>query len=203
MGVVHPPDRRRAGLLGLLAAATLLAGCGSGVAAPPRATGAASSTGSQVTAVPLAEQAAQYASNTPPASAQMVCSDEIQGEVADALSLDSVPPPASSWANHVYTCTYSLPMGQAVLSVEVTPSPTAATSRLAALRTELGATTEQPGLGEAGWSAPSGKVIAAKDNMVLTVDPTGLPDDLGVTHEHRLDFAVVIAAGVFSCWTGG
>jgi hypothetical protein len=202
MGAVQTPASRRAGLLGLLAAASLLAGCGSGVASPPRAT-STSTNGSQVTAVPLAEQAAQYASNKPPASAQMVCSDEIQGEVADALSLESIPQPTSSWANHVYTCTYTLPMGQAVLSVEVTPSPTAATSRLSALKTELGATTEQPGLGEAGWIAPSGKVIAAKDNMVLTVDPTGLPDDLGVAHEHRQDFAVVIAAGVFSCWTGG
>jgi hypothetical protein len=44
--------------------------------------------------------------------------------------------------------------------------------------------------------------VAAKDNMVLTVDPSGLPDDIGATHEHRLDFARVMAAVVFNCWTG-
>jgi hypothetical protein len=199
MGAVHVSARRPAVLLGLLAAAVVLAGCGSGVAPAPRA----SDTGSQVTAVPLAEQAQQYASNTPPDSARMICSDEIQGEIADALGLASVPAPTSSWADHVYTCTYALPMGRAVLSVEVTPSPTAAQSRLSALRTTVGATTAQPGLGQAGWSAPTGIVVADKDNMVLTVDPTGLPDDLGAVHEHRVDFAVVIAAGIFSCWTGG
>lgn len=198
MGAVHARGRRRAGLLGLLAAAAVLAGCGSGVAPAPQA----GNTGSQVTAVPLAEQAAQYARNTPPDSARMICSAEIQGEIADALGLQSVPAPASSWADHVYTCTYTLPMGRAVLSVQVTPSPTAARGRLSALRTELGATTAQPGLGEAGWSASNGTVIAAKDNMVLTVDPTGLPDDLGTVHEHRVDFAVVIAGGIFSCWNG-
>lgn len=198
MVAVHARGRRRAGLLGALAAAAVLTGCGSGVAPAPRA----SDTGSQVTAVPLAEQAAQYASNTPPDSARMICSAEIQGEIADALGLQSVPAPASSWADHVYTCTYTLPMGRAVLSVQVTPSPTAARSRLSALRTDLGATAAQPGLGEAGWSASNGTVIAAKDNMVLTVDPTGLPDDLGTVHEHRVDFAVVIAGGIFSCWNG-
>jgi hypothetical protein len=199
MGAMRTPAQHRAGLLGLLATASILAGCGSGVSTPPRATG----NGSQVTAVPLAEQSAEYARNTPPASARMICSDEIRGEMADALGLDSLPAPVSSWADHVYTCAYTLPMGRTVLSVEVTPSPTAARSRLTALRTSIGATTEQPGLGEAGWSAPNGTVLAAKDNMVLTVDPTALPDDLGPVHEHRVDFAVVIAAGIFSCWTGG
>lgn len=204
MGGMQTPARHRAGLLGLLAATSILAGCGSGIAPAPRATASQpGETGSQVTAVPLAEQAAEYARNTPPESAQMICSEEIQGEIADALGQGSIPAPTSSWADHVYTCTYTLPVGKAVLSVEVTPSPTAARSRLSALRTQVGSTTEQPGLGEAGWSAPSGTVVAAKDNMVLTVDPTGLPDDLGVTHEHRGDFAIVIAASVFSCWTGG
>lgn len=207
MGAMQARGRHRAGLLPFLALiavlATVLAGCGSGTRSgsdtSPRATGS----GSQVTAVPLAEQAAQYASNTPTKSALMICSDEIQGEIADALGLDSIPAPASSWADHVYTCTYTLSMGRAVLSVVVTPGPSEARSRLAALRTQLGATAAQPGLGEAGWSAPNGTVIAAKDNMVLTVDPTGLPDDLGTVHERRSDFALVIAAGIFSCWTGG
>lgn len=207
MGAMQARGRRRAGLLALLALgsvlASLLAGCGSGTGSGTGTAARATDSGSQVTAVPLAEQAAQYASNAPTKSALMICSDEIQGEIADALGLASVPAPTSSWAGHVYTCTYTLPMGRAVLSVEVTPGPSEARSRLNALRTDLGATAAQPGLGEAGWSAPNGTVIAAKDNMVLTVDPTGLPDDLGTVHERRSDFALVIAAGIFSCWTGG
>jgi hypothetical protein len=34
------------------------------------------------------------------------------------------------------------------------------------------------------------------------VDATELPDDMGATHEKRLDLARVISAGVFNCWTG-
>lgn len=38
--------------------------------------------------------------------------------------------------------------------------------------------------------------------MVLRVDATELPADLGTTHQRRIDFAQLVAAGVFDCWTG-
>jgi hypothetical protein len=93
-------------------------------------------------------------------------------------------------------------MGQLVLAVAVSPSGGAARGQLETLRGRLGADTQEAGLGEQAYSAPAGTVLAVKDNMVLWVNATGLPDDLGATHEHRLDFARVIAAGVFNCWTG-
>jgi hypothetical protein len=184
-----------------LAAALLVAGCASPrsalteIAAPTTATSAA---GSAVEA----RAAAQYASNTAPAAAQMVCSDEIRGEVADALNLASVPAPASAWADHVYTCTYTPPMGRLVLSVTVAPSTAAAHDRLAVMRDQLGAGVEEPGMGQQAYSASNGTILAAKDNMVLRVDATALPDDLGATHQHRVDVARLLAAGVFNCWTG-
>ncbi|MEU2348262.1 hypothetical protein [Modestobacter sp. NPDC049651] len=45
-------------------------------------------------------------------------------------------------------------------------------------------------------------MVAVKDNMLLHVDATGLPDDLGATHERRADLARLLAAGVFACWDG-
>jgi hypothetical protein len=185
--------------LGLTAA--LLAGCASTPAAAP-AGPAPTATAPAVAAAVESAAAAQYASDLPPAAAQMVCSDEIRGEVADALGLAAVPAPTSAWADHVYTCSYTVPMGRLALSVTVSPSTTAARDQLAGLRGRLAATAQEPGLGQQAYSAASGTVIAVKDNMVLTVDATGLPDDLGATHEKRLDFARVIAAGVFNCWTG-
>jgi hypothetical protein len=146
--------------------------------------------------------AAQYAANTPPAAAQMVCSQEIRGEVADALNLPSVPAPTSGWADHTYTCTYAPPMGRLVLSVTVTPSTTAAGGQLETLRGRLPGAAAEPGLGEQAYGSPTGTVVSRKDNLVLSVDATGLPDDLGNTHERRLDLARVITAGVFNCWTG-
>ena len=171
-----------------------LAGCGSAAATRP------------ATAPPAAEAAAAaaaaYASNQPPAAAQMVCGDEIRGEVADALGLASLPAPTSTWADHVYTCSYASAIGRLVLAVTVSPSTAAARGQLQAMRSRLDASTEEPGLGEQAYSAPVGTVLAVKDNMVLRTDATGLPDDLGATHERRLDLARVITAGVFDCWAG-
>lgn len=174
------------GIVAVLASA----GCASGAAAP---------TGKQAEATAAA---VEYASKTPPAAAQMICDTEIQGEIADALALAAVPVPQPHWADHVFTCDYALPMGRLVMSVTVTPSDAAARTALAAMRTGLPNAAEEPGLGQQAYSNDSGTVVAVKDNMVLRVDPTGLPDDLGTVHEHRIDFARVIAAGVFNCWQG-
>jgi hypothetical protein len=200
---MRAPTTRRAALLPLVAVPLLLAGCGSGGSAASGTTVATSSAAAASTEDRAAAEAAQFASNTPPEAARMVCEEaEVRGAVADALGLGAIPAPTAAWADHVYTCTYALPTGRLVLAVTVTPSTAAARDRLSQLRTRLGATVQEPGLGQQAWSAPSGTVVAAKDNMVLTVDPSGLPDDIGATHEHRLDFARVMAAVVFNCWTG-
>ena len=183
----------------LVSIAAAVASCSSAPVAP---NGAGGTTGPAVSSAAAAAEAAQYDGNTPPEAAQMVCSDEIRGEVADALGLTSDPTATSGWADHVYTCEYTVPMGQLVLAVSVSPSSAAARGQLETLRGRQGADTEEPGLGEQAYSAPAGTVLAVKDNMVLWVNATGLPDDLGATHERRLDFARVIAAGVFNCWTG-
>jgi hypothetical protein len=189
------PPRGRARLLGPVAAALVLAGCASAPAA--ESSGSASTTSSDDAAA-----AAQYTRNTPPAAARMVCSDEIRGEVADALNLESVPAPESTWADHVYGCSYAPPMGRLVLSVTVDRSSGAADRTLQTIRNGLAGAAAEPGLGERAYGSPAGVVVSKKDNLVLTVDATGLPDDLGDTHESRLDLARVITAGVFNCWTG-
>jgi hypothetical protein len=183
-----------------LVAVTAVAGCASDPASDPAA--ATRTTAPAVSSAAAAAERAQYEGNTAPEAAQMVCSDEIRGEVADALGLPSNPTPTSTWAGHVYTCDYALPMGRLVLAVSVSPSDAAARDQLATLRRQGAADTEEPGLGQQAYSAPAGTVLAVKDNMVLRVDATAMPDDLGATHEHRLDLARVIAAGVFNCWTG-
>jgi len=185
--------------LALVAVSAAMAGCSSAPAAPAAA---ARATAPAVSSAVAAAESAQYAGNTAPDAAQMVCSDEIRGEVADALGLTSNPSPTSAWADHVYTCDYALPMGRLVLAVSVSPSTAAARGQLATLRRQAGADTQEAGLGQQAYSASAGTVLAVKDNMVLRVDATGMPDDLGATHEHRLDLARVIAAGVFNCWTG-
>jgi hypothetical protein len=137
----------------------------------------------------------------PPAKAQMVCSDEIQRTVTGALALDSLPAPTSTWADDVFTCSYLLPMGTLQLSVVVAADNASAHAALGTLRTQFGADDPEAGFGEEAWSASDGTVLAVKDNMVLHVDATALPDDLGLVHERRIDFAEIMAAAVFGCWT--
>ena len=178
--------------------ALLAAGCS---ASRPSADPAATTTAAPTTLDPSVA-AAQYASPTAPASAQMICSDEIRSQVKGALGLDSTPTPQSAWADHVYTCTYAVPMGTLVLAVTVAPSVDAAGAQLDALRTQVGAADPEEGFGERAYSAPGGVLVAVKDNLVLTVDATALPDDLGAGHQRRIDVVRLLAAGVFACWTG-
>ena len=154
------------------------------------------------TTVDPSAAAAQYASNSPPAAARMVCSDEIRTQVAGALGLDGPPTPQDGWADHVYTCTYAVPMGTLVLAVTVTPSDGAAGTQLDALRTRTGAADPEQGFGRRAYSAPDGVLVAVKDNLVLEIDATAMPDDLGPGHQRRIDVVRLLAAGVFACWTG-
>jgi hypothetical protein len=178
--------------------ALLAAGCS---ASRPSADPAPTTTAAPTTFDPSAA-AAQYASPTAPASAQMICSDEIRSQVTGALGLDSTPTPQSAWADHVYTCTYAVPMGTLVLAVTVAPSVAAAGAQLDARRAQVGAADPEEGFGERAYSAPGGVLVAVKDNLVLTVDATALPDDLGAGHQRRIDVVRLLAAGVFACWTG-
>jgi hypothetical protein len=181
----------------MVAAPLVAGGCAVG---QPAGNPAAATSSTPVT--DAASAAAAYASPSPPAAARMICSDDIREQIAGALSLDSVPAPQAAWADHVYRCTYPLPMGHLVLSVTVAPSDGAARSDLQAMRRRLTAAFDEDGLGQLGYGSADGTLIAVKDNMVLQVDATGLPAGLGATHERRIDFAQVIAAGVFNCWAG-
>jgi hypothetical protein len=138
---------------------------------------------------------------TAPAAARMPCSDEARAQVRAALDLATTPAPEEVWADHVGTCTYTVPAGRLVYQVAVEPDRVAARDHLYGLRTRLGA-QPVPELGDEGYRSPAGLALAVKDEMVLTVDATGLPDGLGPDHRTRSATAVLLARGVLACWTG-
>ncbi len=173
----------------LLALPLLLGGC----AAADGATSAAGST---------ASPAATADGGGPPAAAEMVCGDEIRGEIAQVLSLPTPAPADATWADSVYTCTHQLPMGALVLSVEVSPSTTAAGARFDTRLADTAQSTPAAGLGERAYATPDGTVVVIKDDMTLTVDATGLPAVLGSNGQQRNDLAYEIASVVLGCWTG-
>jgi hypothetical protein len=164
-------------LLGLLAVPLVLAGCGAAQAdAQPRAAGG------------------------PPDRASMVCGEEIVGEVTQILQLNEAPHTVSTWADDVYTCTYHLPMGPLVLSVNVSDSDKQADAYFDARRAEAPEAEEFVGLGERAFGTESGDVTVVKDDMTLAVDATALPETFGENGQKRSALAFEVASQVLGCW---
>jgi hypothetical protein len=172
----------------LLALPAILAGCGGEPAAPPAT-------------APHAGTVADAAG--PPASALMVCNDDIRSKVQQALDLPSEPRTSATWADSVYTCRYDLPMGPMTLAVRVLPGGAQAAARLAADQKTAAGAEPLAGLGERAWGTPVGNAEVLKDNQILVVDTTGLPAVFGASQQKRTDFAYEVASDVLGCWTGG
>jgi hypothetical protein len=182
-----------------LAAVLLLTGCASTQTQRPSSAGAQAgrSSGGSSTGMPMAAT-----SDTPSATAKMVCGDDIRGKVAQVLKLSAPPKTETSWADQLYTCTYRLPMGPMVLSVKQSAGKAAAAGYFTNLRPTLGSTETLQGLGERSYGTGDGVVVVIKDAQTLTVDTTGLPKVFGPDGQRRADLAFEIASDVLGCWTG-
>ena len=176
----HPPRAWRAlALPALLAAPLLVSGCAS-----------------------TADAAAARSPGGPPQTALMVCGEDIASQVVQVLELDGPPHTESSWADPVYTCTYHLPVGPMVLSVQVADDDAAAGDLFEADRARLAPAQQLYGLGERAFGTADGVTVVVKDDQVLTVDTTALPAVFGPDDQRRTDLANEIASDVLGCWTG-
>lgn len=138
----------------------------------------------------------------PPENASMVCSDEIRGKVQQVLKLPALPTVHATWIKQVYTCTYDLPVGPMVLTVQVAPTkPVAEAAFQSRQQATVGATVLN-GLGEHAYATPDGTATVIKDAMTLTVDTTALPAVFGAEQQKRTDLAYEVASDVLGCWTG-
>lgn len=197
---------------GLIALPLLLAGCAStNAATEPRSAPASGSAGmSMAPGDPMSGRSMKpspSASGTavnlaPSATAQMVCGPDIRGKVKQVLALTSPAPVTSTFLDHLYTCTYRLPMGPLVLSVKESTSKAAAAAYFTGLDRRLAPTQPLAGLGERAYTTSTGTVVVITDNMTLRVDATGLPPVFGSQHQKRTDLAYEIASDVLGCWTG-
>jgi hypothetical protein len=171
-----------------IVAPLLLAGCG----AADAGTTAAGSTAHSTTSTAAG----------PPENASMVCSDEIRGKVQQVLKLPALPTVRSTWIKQIYTCTYDLPVGPMVLTVQVAATETAADAAFQARQKATVGATPLLGLGEHAYATPGGTATVIKDAMTLEVDTTALPAVFGAEHQKRTDLANEIASDVLGCWTG-
>ncbi len=218
--------------LRLLAAALLLAGCAATPARPATIAGTVSaaaiaaapqspasagpaSTAPPAKALPTAAPANPKPRNAAPATpslgakqekptaaALMVCGDDIKGKVKQVLALPTAPRVTSTFSNQIYTCTYHLPVGPMLLSVQHSPTKSSAQQYFSTLRRHLPPTRPLIGLGDGAYATTTGVAVVIKDNETLTVDTTKLPAIFGTNQQHRTDLANEIASDVLGCWTG-
>ncbi|MGI8761697.1 MAG: hypothetical protein ACR2LF_10485 [Jatrophihabitantaceae bacterium] len=203
--------RNRARAL-IAAGALLLTGCASSRAAtqPPAAAPAGAMTpgmvmpdGSTMGAVAASPSAGAAFAGSPSSAEKMICAAETHADITKVLGLKQSPPATSSWVQHLYTCTYRLPMGTFVVSVKQSSDPSTAKAYFAHLRTTLGSTQTLDGLGQGSYGTTAGTVVLIKDSDTLTVDATRLPAVFGAQQSKRFDFAYEIASDILGCWTGG
>jgi hypothetical protein len=202
--------RARVSLL-LLAGTILLAGCASTEADTVHTPAAASGSGMSMSpgmvmpngsTMGVPKPSTGQAAAGPSEAAREVCSTEIRTDIAQVLALKSVPAPKATWVNHVYTCTYRLPMGRFVLSVTESTDDKAAQAFATKLRKQLTGARSVAGLTTTAFATPNGLLALVKDNDTLQVDATQLPAEFGSQNEKRTDFAYEVASDVLGCWTG-
>lgn len=164
---------------------------------------ASSETSGAGTSAPRPAEVTSAAADGPSAAALMVCGDETRANIMQTLSLPADPPTTSSWAEKLYTCTYTLPAGSLVLSVKEAPDARAARDDLAALQRAADGAAPIEGLENLGFPAfqTPASAVFAKDNFVLTVDAAALPDALGPHNVSRDAFAYQVATAVLACWS--
>jgi hypothetical protein len=140
-------------------------------------------------------------SSGPSAAAQMICSADIRSTITTVLKLSVAPIATANWANHVYTCTYRLPMGDLVLSVTESTTAASANTYIEGVRQQIGA---KPliGLTPVAYGTADGTVVLVKDSDTLRVDASRLPAQFGDQGQKRTDFAYEVASDVLGCWTG-
>lgn len=185
---------------GLLVVPLLLSGC---AASADAAAGSTSMAGmSMAPGATVGSEGTRPSKAQPPDTALMVCGEDISTKVEQALKLERPPATEQKWADPLFTCTYHLPMGDMVLSVEVAADDASAAKLFDTGRTRRAPTQDLPGLGERAFGTSTGIAVVIKDNQVLTVDTTALPPVFGDNGQRRTDLAYEIASDVLGCWTG-
>src|SRR4051812_40357219 len=191
---------RLAGRASFLALLILLAGCG---ATPPATGSPGPSPGrSNVGAAAAPGSNSGPPTGKPPASAAMICDADIKSKVREALSLAGPPSTEWRWSNGVYTCDYDLPMGRMSLQVTVLAGASQARTLFDADRARTLGALPLAGLGERAFGTKNGTVLVLKDNQILVVDTTRLPQKFGANGQRRTELAYEVASDVMGCWTG-
>ncbi len=186
-----------AAIAGAVVAGVMLAGCGSSSSgSPPVKTAAVPSTKAPV---PVA---AEPAGPNPSRSAQMVCAEEAQKDIAQALGITPTQVTTPTWVDHVYSCQYVYPNAVITLSVKELSSAAETRAYFDGLGTALGRRSVSIELGDGAFRTRNGSVVARKDYKVLEIDVARVPAQFGRFDLPPARVALNVAATLIGCWTG-
>jgi hypothetical protein len=148
-------------------------------------------------ALPASPAAAKVA--TPNAAARElaaeVCEEMVGDAAVGAAGEALVIPQQGAWDGSRYTCPYQFDGGTLAVNVDVFKSVAAAKHGFSKVRAKAKDRTRLYGIGQQAFQADDLTLVSRKDNFVLTVDPTALPDRLNRDH---IVWATTLA--VFDCW---
>ncbi len=166
-------------LAGLLVATTMAVGCTQAAATPDSASHATSK------------------SSTPKGSADEICGPMIQENVPLQISTGKViGKPVLTKSGSVTTCVYKITGGELRMTVDERSSDSAAENAFDEVRDAAGPTTPVANLGTASFIDSSSTTVTVKDNKILTIDPTQLPDG-----NDKTQIAQSLSFEVLTCWT--
>lgn len=139
---------------------------------------------------------------TPSKPSAMVCADDAQHEISLSLGLELDRPVTPTWSDHLYSCSYTYPVGTITLSVKELTDTGSATAYFTALRSHVTQPATMPGLGQEAYGEPDGSLVVRKDFMVLRIDVGGLPGQFGQPPLSRSEAARRVGADIMNCWAG-
>jgi hypothetical protein len=129
-------------------------------------------------------------------AAREVCSTMVRESVPASVGLALVGDPVSSVRGDIFSCRYTFDGGTLDLTVRDLHTLPDAREYFRELRGREGVGDALTGLAAGGFTRADGAVVAMKDAMVLTVDPTGLP----TAGTERVNVGIDVAATVLHCW---
>jgi len=178
-------------LVAIVVLALAAAGCGS----------SSSGKSGSPTSAPSGQTTVAPPGATPSESSRMICSKEAQTDIAASLGVTATVS-TPTWVDHVYSCNYTYPQGVIALSVKELESQAAVTALYNSDAKTLGRRPDAVSFGQGAFITTNGSVIVRKDNKVLDIDVSKIPQNFGSPPQDRSNVALSIAATVMSCWTG-
>ena len=124
-----------------------------------------------------------------------VCEEMVGDAAIDAAGEELVAPQQGVWSGSRYSCPYQFNGGSLAVNVDVFKSVAAAKQGFKKVRDQTADRTRLYGIGQQAFQADDLKLVSRKDNFVLTVDPTALPDRF---NRDGMVWATTLA--VFGCW---